>query len=105
VQPLERTDRAGAHCELHPPVELLGVREPGLGEDDGELVAADAAGDVGTSDDRLEALGDSGEDRVPREVADAVVDRLEVVDVEDDEGKLAMVAVGTRAFADEVSWK
>ena len=40
-------------------------------------------------------------DRVPGEVADAVVNRLEVVDVEDHEGELAIVAVGTRAFADE----
>jgi hypothetical protein len=32
---------------------------------------------------------------------DAVVDRLEVIDVEDDERELAVVAMGPRALADE----
>ena len=83
MQALEGPDRAAAHGELHAAVELLGVREGGLGEADCELVAADAASDVGASDHGLEPLGDSGENGVSGEVANAVVDRLEVVDVED----------------------
>jgi hypothetical protein len=54
VQPLEWPDRARADGELHPPVELLRVLELRLGEDDGKLVAADAARDIRASHDRLQ---------------------------------------------------
>ena len=82
-------------------VELLGVRERGLGEDDRELVAADAAGDVGAADDRAHALGELREHGVAGQVADPLVDRLEVVDVEDDEREPAVVAVRAGDLARE----
>jgi len=86
---------AGADRELHAPVELPRIREAGLGEDDRELVAAHPAGDVRAPDDRLQSLGHAGEDGVSGQMPDAVVDRLEVVDVEEDERELA----GSRAAA------
>ena len=94
-------DDARADGELDPAVELLGVARAGLGEDDGELVAADAAGDVGLADGAAEALGHGGEDGVAGQVAQAVVRALEVVDVEDDEGQAALVPVCAGAFAQE----
>ena len=93
VQPLGRPCGFRGNRELEPAVELFGVREGGLGEDDRELVAADAAGDVGAADDRADALGELRQDGVAGQVADALVDRLEVVDVEHDEGELPVVAV------------
>ena len=78
---------------LQPRVELVGVRERRLREDDRELVAADAAGDVRRADDVADPLRRLGEDAVAGEVADAVVDRLEVVEVEDDQREVPVVAV------------
>ena len=71
------------------------------GQDHRELVAADAAGDVGVAHDLADALGDLGEHGVAGEVADAVVDRLEVVEVEDDQREPAVVALGARDLARE----
>ena len=82
-------------------VELLGVGERRLREDHRELVAADAAGDVGVADDLADALGDLGQHRVAGEVADPVVDRLEVVEVEDDQREAPVVALGARGLARE----
>ena len=55
--------------------EELGVGAARLGQDDRELVAAEAARDVGRADDREDAPADLGQHRVAGEVADAVVDR------------------------------
>jgi hypothetical protein len=101
VEALEGPDGARADCELHAAVELFGIGQVGLREDDRELVAAHAAGDVRAPNDRLQPLGDPGEDGVRGQVPDAVVDRLEVVDVEYDQRELAVVAMGTGALAYE----
>ena len=69
-------DRARGDRGLDPAVELLGVGKRRLRQDHRELVAADAAGDVGVADDVADALGDLGEHGVAGEVADAVVDAL-----------------------------
>src|SRR5204862_8278230 len=63
--------------------------------------AADAAGDVGAPDDVAYPLGRLGEDGVAGEVPDLVVDLLEVVEVEDDQRQLAVVAVGAGDLARE----
>src|SRR6266536_6215186 len=94
-------DRPGGDGPLEPSVELVGVRECRLREDDRELVAADPALDVGRADDLADALGGLGEHAVAGEVPDAVVDRLEVVEVEDDEGEVAVVAVRAGDLAGE----
>ena len=96
---LRRTRRARADRELDSPVELEGVLRACLGQDHGELVAADPAHDVGLPDGLAQALGDGRQDGVPRQMAQRVVRRLEVVDVEDDERDASLVAVGARAFA------
>src|SRR5262249_13572704 len=64
-----------------------------LRQHDGELVASDAAGDVRGSNDATDSPGRLREDGVAGEVADLVVDVLEVVQVEDDERELSVVAV------------
>jgi hypothetical protein len=84
---------------LDPAVELVGVRERRLGEDDPELVAADAACDVGRAHGLPQSLGDGCQHRIAGEMPDPVVDRLEVVDVEDDEREVAVVARRARALA------
>ena len=57
------------------------------------------------ADDLANTLGDLGEHGVAGEVADAVVDRLEVVEVEDDERDAPVVALGARVSRASVSWK
>ena len=56
----------------------------GLGQDDQELLAAVAAGDVDGADAGGEQLADVAQDRVARGVAVGVVEALEVVEVDDD---------------------
>ena len=58
----------------------LGV---GVGEDDGELVASEADGEVTGAGAVVEELGDADEDGVAGQVPVAVVDGLEEVDVEE----------------------
>ena len=82
-------------------VELVGVGEPTTREDDRELVAAHPAGDVGRADDVADPLGRLREHGVAGEVPDPVVDRLEVVEVEDDQREAAVVAVRARDLARE----
>ena len=77
---------------------LLGTR---LGEDDRELVASDAARDVRRAKNGAYPQRRLGEDTVAGEVADLLVDRLEVVEIEHEQGKAAPVAVRARAFAHE----
>ena len=79
LQPARLRNRTRGDVRLQPPVELLGVVERRLGEDDRELVAAHPAGDVRGADDVADAVGHLGENGIAREVADLVVDRLEVV--------------------------
>ena len=74
-------------------VELVRVSGGRLRQQDRELVPADAAGDVGRADDVLDALGGLGQHCVAGEVADPVVDRLEVVEVEDDQRQAPPIAV------------
>src|SRR5205823_1536341 len=72
------------------------VAHRGLWEDDCELVAPDTAGDVGGANDVAYALRDLGQDGIAGEMADPVVDRLEVVQVEDDECEPAPVPLRAR---------
>src|SRR3990172_323744 len=96
--PAERTCR---HGRLEPPIELLGLSDTCLREDDGELVASDSAGDVGGAHDRAEAAWGLGGNGVPFEVPDAVVDDLEIVDVEDDESERALIPLRAPDFTIE----
>ena len=61
-------------------------------EQDGELVAAEARRGVGGADARGQALGDLAQDLVAGGVAEAVVDRLEVVEVEEDDRDAVLLA-------------
>ncbi len=63
-------------------------------EQDGELVAAEARGGVAGADARAQALADLEQDPVAGGVAEAVVDRLEVVEVDEDDGQADVVAAG-----------
>ena len=86
---------------LDPPVELFGIAERRLREHDRELVAPDAARDVGRAHDVAHAGRRVREHAVPGEVPDLVVDRLEVVEVEDDQRQVAVVAVRAGDLARE----
>jgi hypothetical protein len=75
-------DRAREH-EQDPLGDPRGRRRLGmLGEQDGELVAADARDRVGRAQDGADAAADLGEHIVSAVMAQAVVDDLEVVDVD-----------------------
>ena len=75
--------------QVHGPVEggqnlagfLLRDRPVGQGEKDGELVTADPPHHVALSESTLQTLGEVKDYPVPRGVAKAVVDLLEVVNV------------------------
>src|SRR5439155_13445836 len=94
-------DRPRRDRLLQARVELVAVGQIRLREDDRELVTADPARDVGRANDLAHPLGGLGEDAVAGEVADLVVDRLEVVEVEDDEREVAVVPVGARDLPGE----
>src|SRR6202021_1583540 len=59
----------------------------GLGEEGDELLPADAGDEVAGAEVAGEALGGEGEGCVAALVAVAVVDLLEVVEIEQDEGE------------------
>ena len=94
--------------ELAPTSELTLLGEhsappsssPRSGEKGDELVAAKASEQVPVADDRTEAGGDLGEDEVAGEVAVAVVDDLEVVEVDHEQADRR--GVGSREQAGAV---
>ena len=61
-----------------------------------ELVAAEARGGVGAADALVEPARDLDQHLVAGRVAEAVVDRLEVVEVEEDHGEPALLAPAAR---------
>ena len=63
-------------------------------EEDDELVTAEAGDQVVGSQDRADALGDLAEQVVADVVAAGVVDQLEAVDVEEEEGDVGAVPTG-----------
>src|SRR4029078_6268757 len=73
--------------------EEIGVLEGRLGEDDCELVAANPAGDVRPAHDEAPPLGDLGEHRASPKMSDLLVDRLEVVEVEEEHREATVVAM------------
>ena len=71
---------------------FLGLFGVGLGDDHGELVATLAEDRVLGPDLIAQGHADLGQQPVALEVAEALVDRLEAVEVEQDQGELARVA-------------
>ena len=71
---------------------VLGASD--VGEQDRELVAAESCGQVVGSQRVGEAVGDRLEQAVTGGMAQRVVDRFEVVEVEDDEPHVTPVALG-----------
>ena len=76
-------------------VELPGLRRR---DEDEELLAAPAHDHVGLAQRLAQPLGDGDEDRVAGRVPVAVVDLLEVVEV-DQEQRLDRLAVGAAALS------
>jgi len=98
-EPLDRSDRLGGHGRLDAVVQLFRLAGSRFRKQDRELVAADAAGDIGRTQRRAKACACLGEDGVAGEVADALVDRLEVVYVQGEEREAAAVTVRAGALA------
>ena len=71
---------------------VLGAHD--LGQQDAELVAAEAGDGVGGAQRGLEPLGDLLEEHVAVVVAERVVDLLEVIEVHDHHGQAAVAALG-----------
>jgi hypothetical protein len=67
--------------------------------DHGEFVAAHAAHDVALAHIGEQPVGDRPDRRVPRRVAEAVVDALQVVQVEIDQAGRGPIALGEGADA------
>jgi len=73
--------------------ELDGFGEGGAGEEDGELLAADAGCEIAGADGGGEGLADEVEGGVSGGVAELIVAELEVVDVQDEDGEGGFVAL------------
>ena len=71
-----------------------GLVAVGLGQDDRELVAAVARRDVRRAQRRADELRRPGQDPVAEQVAERVVDQLEVVEVEHQHAQRAAAALG-----------
>ena len=58
-----------------------------VAQEHGELVATEAGGHVRGAQDRLEAIADGDQERIARGMAEAVVDQLEVVQVDEQDDR------------------
>src|SRR5919201_794374 len=74
--------------------EDVGAVLVGLGQEQGELLAAHAGDDVDPALGALEDARDGGEPLVGHAVAELVVDVLEAVEVDDDDAEAAVDALG-----------
>ena len=97
----ERLDRELGHAHADPLGDELGAVEIRAGKEQRELLAAVAGGRVDVADGLLEHLGECPQDVVPGQVAVAVVDALEVVQVGDHERERAAVALHARELLRE----
>jgi hypothetical protein len=99
-------DAGGDVAAAHRRQQALGHRMralgSGLGEQDGELVAAQAGEHVGLAEPVLQRDADDADQLVARAVARGVVVELEVVEVEDQERDLLAIALAEREHALEV---
>jgi hypothetical protein len=81
--------RRGERVEHHPLRDRGGVRAFDAVEQQGELVAAEPGSEVTVAQAGVEPIGDRDEQGVTGCVAEAVVDGLEVVDVDEQDGEVA----------------
>ena len=81
-RPLERHEQARRR------VDGLG-HIPDIGEQDAELVTAQACRDIGRPDAASDPVGDGRQEIVAGRVTEAIVDGLEVVEVEEQHGERA----------------
>ena len=113
IHPVERADRHAHRCADRAAIAFhrIGLRQAGndrlrqlaqlaaildLGQDDLKLVAAQPADLLLVADDRNEPLGHLLENRVARRMAERVVDLLEAVEIDQQQGarQLARIAAG-----------
>ena len=93
-------DLAGPRDRVDEPLgELLGLLRAGLDRDHGELVAPVAADDVLAPQHARQPMGDTLEHRVADLVAEVVVDRLEAIQVQQDQGECPAVAARASELA------
>src|SRR5205085_1839651 len=96
--PCDRLRRDGA---LNAADELASLSQLGFGNDHRELVASHTAGDVGRADYLAHTLRDLSESGIACEVAHAVIDLLEAVDVDEHECELPLISVSPVELAGE----
>ncbi len=79
--------------ELQPTEEELGILHGRFGQYDGELVTSDATRNVGSTHDQPQPLCHLSEHRVASQMPYVLVDGFEVIEVEEDQGETAVVAM------------
>src|SRR5439155_15240341 len=98
-QALDDAERLRRHRPFDAAIKLRGLSRPRLGEDDPEFIAAYATGDVGRAQHCAQPRRRLCKHCVSREVSDSLIDRLEVVDIQDEQCEAATVTLTPRAFA------
>ena len=92
-----------AHRVEHGGGDRVGLLRRRLGQQDRELVAAEAGEHVGLAQAAAQRVGDAHDQLVAGRVAERVVDRLEVVEVEHDRRALRAVALDVGDVALELA--
>ena len=92
-RPDGRRDALGADRVEHVAGDALGRLAPAVGQQDGELVAAEARDHVALAQAAAQRVGHLADQRVAGAVPERVVDVLEVVDVEQHGGAAGAVAL------------
>ena len=92
VRPVDRVQHAARHGD--------GRLRVGIADEHRELVAAEPSGEILVADRAGQAVGELGEELVARAVAPRVVDRLEAVEVEVENGRRpgAALELGVHRF-------
>ena len=105
VRPGRGRDGQRPHRFEHRGGDAVGLLGRGLGEQDRELVAAEPGEHVGLAQAAAQQLRDAHDQLVAGRVAERVVDRLEVVEVEHDRRALGPVAVDEGDVAFELAFE
>ena len=88
----------GFELIAHAAAKRVGLLGFGLRQEQRELVAADAEGKIGSAQGAAKRTGRELQHLIALQVAEAIIDVLELVQVEDDDGQVLDVALGAVEF-------